>query len=347
MKNRFLVMLMAGMALFSACNDDDDDKNPLEGLNGTYVAGTERNLDLKYSDALFLGKSVEFTAADNQTATVKLLGVVPGESETTFSGVALDGIDSTFTFTAEDKSDARTVNLSGTIKKGMLSTSVKVAFADHDLLGKWNLDTKNPGHVVWEAEPGTGISIDFGMGDPIFLSVEDLLPTLVSLINLNIGNYLQDVSFLQDGNISATYNAAQATEENSEPEALWKASPLNLAHYRVADAVCTVYPNLEMIMYQVQQDQAGRADNNTSSILEQLLASGVPVHFTAVENGATTVYIDLEFINQLATLLPLVSGLIPSDNEMAALILPVLEQLPDVLAKTTKLEIGLNLVAAE
>ena len=162
-----------------------------------------------------------------------------------------------------------------------------------------------------------------------------------------IKKYLQDVSFLQDGNISATYNAAQATDENADPDPLWQASPLNLAHYRVADAVCSVYPNIEMIMYQVEQDQAGRTDSNMSGILNQLLAAGVPVHFTAVENGATTVYIDLEFVNQLTALLPLVSTLIPSDNELAAIILPVLEQLPDVLAKTTKLEIGLNLVAAE
>ena len=347
MKNRFLVMLMAGMALFSACNDDDDDKNPPVDLNGTYAAGTERDLALTYSDALFLGKSMEFSSADNQTATVKLLGVVPGESETTFSNVALDGIDSTFTFTAEDKTDARTVNLTGTIKKGLLSTSVKVAFADHDLLGKWNLADNSPIHFIWEAEEGTVISIDLGGSEPLVLTPAQVAGLVSAILPSMLKDYLQDVSFLQDGNISATYNAAQATEENTEPEPLWKASPLNLAHYRVADAVCTVYPNLEMIMYQVQQDQAGRADNNTSSILEQLLASGVPVHFTAVENGATTVYIDLEFINQLATLLPLVSGLIPSDNEMAALILPVLEQLPDVLAKTTKLEIGLNLVAAE
>ena len=340
-------MLMAGMALFSACNDDDDDKNPLEGLNGTYAAGTERNLDLKYSDALFLGKSVEFTAADNQTANLKLLGVVPGEAETTFSGVALSGDATAYTFTAENTTDARTVNLTGTIKSGLLTTNVDVTFADHALMGKWNLDADSPIHFVWEAEEGTAITIDLGAENPAELTPATISSLVKAILPSMIKEYLQDVSFLQDGNISATYNAAQATDENTEPELLWKASPLNLAHYRVADAVCSVYPNIEMIMYQVEQDQAGRADINLSDILNQLLAAGVPVHFTAVENGATTVYIDLEFVNQLTTLLPLVSTLIPSDNEMAALILPVLEQLPDVLAKTTKLEIGLNLVAAE
>ena len=347
MKNRFLVMLMAGMALFSACNDDDDDKNPLEGLNGTYAAGTERDLDLKYSDALFLGKSVEFTAADNQTANLKLLGVVPGEAETTFSGVALGGDATAYTFTAEDKTVARTVTLSGSVTKGLLTTNVDVAFADHALMGKWILDPTSPIRFEWEAEEGTAITIDLGGSEPLVLTPAQVAPMVQAILPALLKGYLQDVSFLQDGNISATYNAAQATDENADPDPLWQASPLNLAHYRVADTVCSVYPNIEMIMYQVEQDQAGRTDSDISGILNQLLAAGVPVHFTAVKNGATTVSIDLEFVNQLTALLPLVSTLIPSDNEMAALILPVLEQLPDVLAKTTKLKIGLNLVAAE
>ena len=45
------------------------------------------------------------------------------------------------------------------------------------------------------------------------------------------------------------------------------------------------------------------------------------------------------------TLLPVLSKLIPSDsdNEMIALIQPILEQIPSVWAKTTKFDVSLKL----
>ena len=54
-----------------------------------------------------------------------------------------------------------------------------------------------------------------------------------SMLAQMLKSYLQDVSFRNDGNIVATYNAAESTEEITEPVANWQSSPLNLVQYRL------------------------------------------------------------------------------------------------------------------
>lgn len=55
--------------------------------------------------------------------------------------------------------------------------------------------------------------------------------------------------------------------------------------------------------------------------------------------------VDKALFDQVMTLLPVLSKLIPSDsdNEMIALIQPILEQIPSVWAKTTKFDVSLKL----
>lgn len=339
MRNRILCLFVLGMSIFSACSNDD--KKGTQDLNGVYAEGTERNLNLLYSDSLLLGKSVEFTSADNETASIKLLGVIPGESETVISNVELNPVDQHYNFVAQDVNDARTINLTGSIEKGKLSVNVKVKFTQNDLMGTWGLKEGVCVHFVWEAAEGTSLTL----GDTE-LSVEQMQGLALLMLDPMLRQYLQDVSFLEDGNIIATYNAAQATEEDSNPEPLWKSSSLNLAHYHVNGAICQVYPCIEMIMRQVAMDEAGRSTIDMTSVLSQLLGNGLPVHFTPVANGGTTVYVDLELLKQFSSFFPMIPSLIPDDNELKPILEEVFNQLPGLLEKTTKLEIGLNLVKA-
>ena len=175
-------------------------------------------------------------------------------------------------------------------------------------------------------------------------------------------NYLQNVTFGEDGNIVATYNTATVTEENPEPEADWQSSPLNLAQYCVKDGVCYVFLSLDMIMRQVDMDQEGRS-TDTDPILgavEQLLANGIPVHFekTVGADGkdALYVYLDEVLLKQLGPLLPMVESLIPEDMAFEASILgktisvpigPILENLPGTLEVTTAMQVGLQFKGAE
>ena len=189
-----------------------------------------------------------------------------------------------------------------------------------------------------------------------------LLATMApTMLAKELKNYLQNVTFREDGNIVAAYNTATATEENPEPEADWQMSPLNLAQYCVKDGVCYVFLSLDMIMRQVDMDQEGRS-TDTDPILgaiEQLLTNGIPVQFEKTEGdgkGALYVYLDQVLLKQLGPLLPMVESLIPEDMAFEASFLgktisvpigPILENLPGALEVTTAMQVGLQFKGAE
>ena len=355
MKNRFLGLLMLGVALFSACSDDDNDKKDgLAGLNGTY-SGTsgEYVLDLRYSDSTLLGKSVTVNSADGATATVTLQGVVPGETETVLPDVAFTGAGAeVYSFSAESATDARSLSVEGTISRGRLSLGVDVLFAQNELMATWGLADKSV-HLIWEPSD-LAFSLDVnGTGEKQDFKVALLQMFLPNILGGMLEDYLQDVTFLPDGNIVATYNAA--TSEAAEPA--WTASPINLAHYAVKDGICYVYPNVEMIMRQAQADQAGQEtlSGSATGMLSQLLVGGIPVHYT-LEAGELTMFIDTEFVDKFMPLVPLVLQILPEDMvytvEAPLLgtihidIRDILTQLPGIMEQTTRFEFGLVLAAA-
>ena len=95
--------MILGIVFITSCSDDNDKDSPKD-FNGIYsTTSTEQVLDLRYSDAVFIGKSVDFNSADGKSATLKLQGVVPGESETVFSDLQLVENNSVYTFAAENK----------------------------------------------------------------------------------------------------------------------------------------------------------------------------------------------------------------------------------------------------
>lgn len=359
MKNKFLFLVMfLGVALFSACNDDDDDRP--KDFNGAYSeSNADYVLDLRYSNSVLAGKTVEFNTDDNVNATLKLKGVIPGEKETVISGIKLVSDKSVYTFATEDKNDTRTVLLDGTIQKGKLNLAVGVKFAENDLVGVWDMSS-----VAMKWVPNdyslTKINVTV-LGNPMEINVTTGMVCAMapSMLGKELKNYLQCVTFQGDGNIVATYNAAVATEENPEPVAEWKVSAINLAHYCVKDDICYVYPNVAMIMRQVEIDNAGRsaAANPLTTILEQLLSDGIPVHFefTKGEEGtknALKVYVDEVLLKQFGPIIPLLSGLIPDDAAFeymntSVAIKPIMNNLPGALDATTEMQVGLNLVSAE
>lgn len=343
MKNKFLVLLVLGIAFFAGCSDDnksaDDDQE--SAFNGIYSTGSaERALDLKYSGVEFKGKSVNFNFTDEDVAELKLQGVVPGESETVFSNVQLESNDEGYTFSAEDENDVRTVKLNGFLEKGKLTLNVEVKFAENVLMKKWKLSSVS---MTW-------LPRDYYL-------IEGKLNTggVAALVSLGGGpllkKYLQDITFLEDGNVVATYNAAVATDEDPEPAADWQESALNLAHYYVKDDICYVCPNVEMIMSQVGKDNAGRANlDPTTLILGQLLQKGIPVHFeisksAILKKETIYMYVDETFIKNLKPLIPVVAALVPEDYEIPILnapVKPILESLPGALDATTELKLGIK-----
>lgn len=108
----YLFTVLCTLSFFTACSDDDDEKNPNVLDVNTAYSGDK--LDLKYSDSPLLGKEITFDTKDGKTATITMKGlsslgdlldqlmpkstaaapamapgVIPGEVTTTISNVPL------------------------------------------------------------------------------------------------------------------------------------------------------------------------------------------------------------------------------------------------------------------
>ena len=135
MKKNLLYLLMAVFALnFISCKDDDNSPIiPAEDLNMTF--GTDENtvLNLNYSNSPISGKQVKFNTKDNKTATLTLLDVIPGQSETIINNIQLVEGENEYTFngnSAMTKATAGSIAYSGSIKKGELNLKLNVTMPD-------------------------------------------------------------------------------------------------------------------------------------------------------------------------------------------------------------------------
>ena len=124
----------------------------------------------------------------------------------------------------------------------------------------------------------------------------------------------------------------------------------------VSDNQLQLYLNVENILKEADIN----IDNMTSmstqletedlqklmSFVTKVSKEGIAVSYVLSENlDKLTITLDKALFDQVMTLLPVLSKLIPSDsdNEMIALIQPILEQIPSVWAKTTKFDVSLKL----
>ena len=240
------------------------------------------------------------------------------------------------------------------MENGKLILEVNAKF-NNDLIGKWLLNKENSMAMTWTTVDGKSVplaQIRNVEGKPLGLRlttkniVTFALPTLKKLLP----EYLKDVTFMEDGNIIATYNASKQGENGAETQDSWKTSNLNQAHYCVKDDVCCVYPNLEMIMRQMET--GGTID---VVLLQQLLINGIPYHFELSEGTEATqdalyMYLNEEFFKQwipfikLAGTLISEDTLIPVSDSMYISLKEIMTNLPEALEKTENMDVGLNFV---
>lgn len=390
----YLFAVICSVTLFTSCSDDDDEKmvNPVPQTTFT----GENGLQLTYNGAPMPGKKVTFTpdATNAQKATLRLEGefdlngilgkaksaaaredvsmptapgVLPGSPVVTLPvDLTINGDKCSFAGTSE--TDYCTFSYKGEVSAGAMELALsEVKLKNAKLAGMtWKLkpyDKEDPNetdpiYLVWEAEKKV---FDF-------LPIESVLkPALrmelivagadhkVSATEM-LGTVLQDVTFMEDGNIVATYKDAA----NGGTE--WTKSPVNLAQYVVEnDNQIKVFLNPAAIIAAV--NNAGRAVDvqtviqQTIQMLYPMLVNGVPVAFEQTED-ALSVYLNTELLLPLLKTLvvPLLSDeevvamLVelmkkdPDFSEMADLAEPMLKAFPEIIESTTKVEIGLNFV---
>ena len=390
----YLFAVICSVTLFTSCSDDDDEKmvNPVPQTTFT----GENGLQLTYNGAPMPGKKVTFTpdATNAQKATLRLEGefdlngilgkaksaaaredvsmptapgVLPGSPVVTLPvDLTINGDKCSFAGTSE--TDYCTFSYKGEVSAGAMELALsEVKLKNAKLAGMtWKLkpyDKEDPNetdpiYLVWEVEKKV---FDF-------LSIESVLKLALRMKLIAagadhkvsatemLGTVLQDVTFMEDGNIVATYKDAA----NGGTE--WTKSPVNLAQYVVEnDNQIKVFLNPAAIIAAV--NNAGRAVDvqtviqQTIQMLYPMLVNGVPVAFEQTED-ALSVYLNTELLLPLLKTLvvPLLSDeevvamLVelmkkdPDFSEMADLAEPMLKAFPEIIESTTKVEIGLNFV---
>lgn len=390
----YLFAVICSVTLFTSCSDDDDEKmvNPVPQTTFT----GENGLQLTYNGAPMPGKKVTFTpdATNAQKATLRLEGefdlngilgkaksaaaredvsmptapgVLPGSPVVTLPvDLTINGDKCSFAGTSE--TDYCTFSYKGEVSAGAMELALsEVKLKNAKLAGMtWKLkpyDKEDPNetdpiYLVWEAEKKGSDFLPIESVLKLALRVELIAAGADHKVSATemLGTVLQDVTFMEDGNIVATYKDAA----NGGTE--WTKSPVNLAQYVVEnDNQIKVFLNPAAIIAAV--NNAGRAVDvqtviqQTIQMLYPMLVNGVPVAFEQTED-ALSVYLNTELLLPLLKTLvvPLLSDeevvamLVelmkkdPDFSEMADLAEPMLKAFPEIIESTTKVEIGLNFV---
>ena len=354
MKNRFLWLLILGMALFASCSDDDD-KDPFKNYSADYSAD---KLDLKLNGMDITGASVAFNSTNKENASVTLKGLIPGESALEIKNLVvteLSGDD--YSFIGENKNDDRTVSVEGAVKSGVLSlkTGFKVT---SKVVGEWMLakpETDEYGSILsggMHIEIVTDIpSIQFPLyGElPISPTEEDdfgftslietlgggLLPGLLTKINLK-----------EDGNLIASYHQVSGIQDIFDPSK----TPLvdseeGLVRYNVKDGQIYVLVNIASLL--------GRStENDPTAGLMTMLETGIPLKLQ-LEGENMRAYVDREMMLPFMSVLELLKPMIDElelDPSLAAMgitnesLKQLVDDIVNLVTKSSKVELGLNLI---
>lgn len=378
MKKNFLYLftVLCTLSLFTACSDDDEkgDPNGLD-VNKSYSGET---LDLTYANNPLLGKAVSFKTKDGKSATIRMdgaldisalkellnpskssaipslaPGVVPGQLFTNFFNVPITLSGDKYTFEGTDNSDGVEIKYSGSVQKDKLTMSVDVKMPQNALKGTWNVAAQQPLNFVWSAGNATldlsHISDSPELSQPIPLSIA--APILGNFAGSMLQQVLQNITFREDGNITASYK--------KKDNAGWKTSPINLAQYYVKDGKMYLQLNITQILATVQ---AGRSKAevfpswiNLLLNLANYLSEGIPLRYNAAD-GKAQLTLEKDVIEKLMALLAddTLSGMIIEKiledekneevkKEKKEMIVGILSQLPGIMKKTENISLTLNL----
>lgn len=374
--------LACGGFFTSCSDDDDPTTDevvicPIAQTTYTDASG----LVLTYSGQPVLGKQVVFTpdandgskatltisgvldlssftglmnSRENASATLAAPGVIPGQTTTNLTvDLTVSGDEVSFEGTTDQ--DGCTIAYEGSASEGGLTLNLNVTMPANDLTGStWTISGEAPIHFVWESDKQISIvpgMLDMPIGDIINLALS--FPLLgEQTVNGALTQVFHSVTFGTDGNITAEY-------KKNMTDAEWATSPLNVAQYTANSGSLRLFLNPSMIIANIQNAGLSRSTTtdivtNLMPVLLQYLATGIPM--TYVQEGTNlSVYLEtetaLQFVEALAPIFQdeaFVAQIMqmiasnPSLGQLSNMITPVLQQLPEVIAATTNMEVGVN-----
>ncbi len=369
-KNLFHLLCFSLLAeiVASGCSSDGAEyPGPApQAVNAAYFSGgsaSGNNLNLLYSGTEWAGKEARFQTSDGEKATLTLKNIVPGETLTSFEVSLLPSTDAYAFSGTTSTATGCSLTYDGTVRSSLMSLNIQLAQPSHPLDGTWNpvpfdrdpsteAINSAPLRVTWEA---SGESATAAAQLSVSLSTEG---------SLYVQQFLQSISFLSDGNITASYR-------KNLPDAGWVQSPLNLCPFYVKGGKLYLSPDIRMITALVQQNkaeqaaalqtstvQAGSLAVSTQSttrslsnleiisLLAQVLQwgqEGIPFQIRQNENGTVSVFLEQSTIAPILPLLPLLADYLSLDEATAAKVHMMIELITTVLPQTTRLEIGIDL----
>ncbi|MEJ8782252.1 MULTISPECIES: DUF4925 domain-containing protein [unclassified Butyricimonas] len=354
MKNKFLLLLILGVAFFASCSDDDDKawkkipQDEIEIQKVTFEVNGEQATT----------GTLQMTVKNGSEAVLTLKNVIPGYATIPVNVKLEEQADDSFVFSGEEglatppamlivRSDAKPVILNVKVE-GKISVEGKVSatattklseIAQAGLTGSWNLSATSSGEnaplfVVWSA-------ID--LEKPNFENTMSLVNMFVPMV---LFNALNQVTFHEDGNITAKYWENFSMENmfaNQDKGQLiashddWSDSPKNLAFWYAKNSMIYIVPNINAIAQQVNGNNEGVDISNSEDIMTllaklkeynidvdvllpivmQWITEGIPVKYVKTDD-ALKIYIDKEMAAPFIT--PLLPALDKLQEDMEKII---------------------------
>ena len=195
------------------------------------------------------------------------------------------------------------------------------------------------GSVVlkWEGSDDAAIELPGVFDEPY--PVKDAISMVPMLLNTQLRSVLQDVTFNEKGQISATYK-----EEEDDKD--WKVANDYATYQVVNDNMITVFLNTSKITEDIDDAQEKAM---ISSMLDQF-KTGIPVHVSYPAANKVYFYVDKDFVAPIIAMLYAQVNKIPTtgmdeeDKAQFQVLKTVVNQLPTIMQKTTKFEAGLELI---
>ena len=154
-------------------------------------------------------------------------------------------------------------------------------------------------------------------------------------LNTQLRSVLQDVTFNEKGQISATYK-----EESDDKD--WKLANDYASYQVVNENMITLFLNTTKITEDIDDAQEKAMITN---MLDQF-KTGIPVHVSYPATNKVYFYVDKDFVAPIIAMLYAQVNKIPTtgDLERFMILKPVVNQLPAIMEKTTKFEAGIELI---
>lgn len=204
--------------------------------------------------------------------------------------------------------------------------------------GDEEIGYKGSAIITWEIDDDAAINIDLGFGAMPFKINEVVTPLANTLANKFLPNVLQSVTFTPDGKINAVYS-----DDEDGDDVKWEEANGYASYTVVNDNLLAVTLNADKVTEDID-DAALKAQVKT--ILKQF--GPIPVNIRW--NGANPYFfVDKAFVQpMIATMVGILSKVPTGDMDEEDLksfqmLKGVLDQLPDLMDKTTKFEVGLEL----